>query len=119
VGLDFNIFANNDFIGTIDHPIPLNSITNVIPYTIFLYKNNDYRVVYQSVEILSGTWSQAEHTVTFGNDAFANKMYLTQNGISKTCLQVIFYGGPQEYLWRGEYFCPQKQHNVYIPIRVI
>jgi hypothetical protein len=108
VGLGFNIFANNDFVGTIDHPIPLMSVTNTIPYTIFLYENNDYKVVYQSMEIISGTWSQTEHTVTFGRDAFANKMYLTQNGGSQTCLQVVFYSGPQEYLWHGEYFCPQK-----------
>lgn len=107
----FEVQASS-WVGTKEDPRPLKSWSrpeNVqVPYTLFLFDSFEYKVYDKDTLIFEGIWQETESTVNLenmnkGKVAFANKVFITQNGKEKVCLQTVFYKGPYQY--RGEIFC--------------
>ena len=94
-------------VGTYERPIPLVGVTNSVPYTIYLYNDNAFRVLNGASEIFEGQWNLSDDVIMLSPHGYARKIYLSVNKMNYLCLEAFFYRGPSEYRWQREIYCPR------------
>lgn len=94
-------------VGTYDQPIPLVGVTNQVPYTIYLFEDNAYKVINGSQEIFRGQWELSDDIIVLPPNGYAKKIYLHTAKNFYVCLEAFFFRGPSEFRYYREIYCPR------------
>ena len=102
-------FADSDFIGTQDHPVPLTATGTVAPeleqVTLYFYQDHSYVISQNNEQLYVGQFTDNKTNLSFSDRAaFANKISNTQSDKRSTCLQMIFYK-PTQLMFKTGIFC--------------